>query len=161
MKWLAFCAWGVLCTRAMRSSAVKPSFGRLVTRWYWLVGESGNFWSSSIRMRLRLRLRLSASTCAQISEGGRSSSRPLMVTRRNSSSASMLYCNLGGPFLSLGVAHVHLRVRAVRRRFGVADVHRQPGVGQRRAERRQAQHHVVRAAAVAHQADAPDLAGEW
>ena len=67
---------------------------------------------------------------------------------------------LGRPFLALRVLHVHLRVGAVRGGFGVADVDRQAHVREHRAERRQAQHDVVRAAAVAHQAEAPDLALE-
>src|SRR6188508_2586581 len=65
---------------------------------------------------------------------------------------------LRSPLLSLRVLHVHLRIGAVRGGFGVADVDRQAHVGEHGAQRREAQHHVVRPAAVAHQADAPDLA---
>src|SRR6202008_1766972 len=161
MNWLASCISGVRCTRAMRCRGVKPISGRRVTRANWLPGESGNFWSSSIRMRSRPCLRLSASTAAQSSEGGRSVSRPLTVTRRNSSSAAIEYCiALGRALLPLSVLHVHLRVVAVRGRFRVTDVHCHAPAGEPRAERREAEHHVVRAAAVAHQAEAPDLALE-
>src|SRR4029077_2301603 len=66
--------------------------------------------------------------------------------------------NSGGALLALRVLDVHLRVGAVRGRLGVADVHREAHVGEHRAERREAEHDVVRAAAIAHQAEAPDLA---
>jgi hypothetical protein len=55
---------------------------------------------------------------------------------------------------------VHRCISGVSRRFGIADVNRIAQVFEHRAERRQAQHHVVRPARVAHQAEAPDLAGE-
>src|SRR5438270_4180532 len=66
----------------------------------------------------------------------------------------------GSPLPALRFLDVHLRVGAVGRGLGVADMHRQRHVVEHRAERREAQHHVVRAAAVAHQAEAPDLALE-
>src|SRR5687767_4309833 len=67
---------------------------------------------------------------------------------------------LGCALLALRVLRVHLRVRAVGGRFGIADVHGHPHVGEHRTERREAEHHVVRAAGVAHEAEAPDLALE-
>src|SRR6185295_7829834 len=107
---------------------------------------------------------------AQTSDGGWSVSRPETLTRRNSASAVIEYSTLrpraalaaasSGSLFALRILDVHLRVRAVRRGFRVADVDRQAHVGQDRAQRRQAEHDVVRAAAVAHEADAPDLAGE-
>src|SRR5688572_12687044 len=146
----------------MLCCGVKPRSGNRVTRWNWLAGESGNSWSSSIRMRKRPSRALASSTAAQTSEGGRSVSRPETLTRRNSASDSIVYSMrvLGGALLALGVPDVHLRVGAVRGGFRVADVDRQPHVGEHRAERREAQHDVVGPAAVAHQAEAPDLALE-
>src|SRR5436853_598050 len=73
---------------------------------------------------------------------------------------SLFFSFSGGALLSLRVLDVHLGVGAMRRGFGVADMHRQRHVVEHRAERREAQHHVVGAAAVAHQAEAPDLALE-
>src|SRR5882724_1890128 len=55
---------------------------------------------------------------------------------------------------------VHRGIRLMGGGFRVADVDLHAHVGEHRAERRQAQHHVVRAAGVAHDADAPDLAGK-
>src|SRR3954468_5722166 len=98
---------------------------------------------------------------AQTSEGGWSVSRPETRTRRNSPSAVIEYSTSGCALLALRVLDVHLGVRAVRCSFRVADVDRQAHVGQHRAERREAEHDVVRTAAVAHQADAPDLALQW
>src|SRR3954464_10033034 len=97
---------------------------------------------------------------AQTSEGGWSVSRPETRTRRKSPSAVIEYSTSGCALLALRVLDVHLGVRAVRCSFRVADVDRQAHVGQHRAERREAEHDVVRTAAVAHQADAPHLALE-
>src|SRR4051812_26212041 len=109
-------------------------------------------------MRGRSELSLSRKIMAQTSVGGWSVSRPETCTRKNSPSAVIEYSTSGSAFLALRVLDVHLRVRAVRGSFCIADVDRQAHVGQHRAERREAEHDVVRPAAVAHQADAPDLA---
>src|SRR5919197_2535602 len=53
----------------------------------------------------------------------------------------------GCALLALRVLDVHLRVGAVRGGLGIADVHREAHVGEHRAERGEAQHHVVRKAA--------------
>src|SRR3989449_6193477 len=66
----------------------------------------------------------------------------------------------GSSLLTLRVLDVHLCVGAVCGGLGVADMHRQRHVVEHRAKRREAQHDVVGAAAVAHQAEAPDLALE-
>src|SRR5262245_48927038 len=55
-----------------------------------------------------------------------------------------------GLLLLLGGLGVHGRVGAVRRGFGVADVHVHTHVGEHRSERGQAQHHVIGAAGITH-----------
>src|SRR5690606_19421446 len=62
--------------------------------------------------------------------------------------------------LGLGVFGVHGGVGLVGRRFGLADLDGVAHVGHHGAQRRQRQHDVFRLAGIAHQAEAPDLAGE-